>query len=281
MPQHTACYDSGKGAGMRRRVTRAIVLLTDFGPASVYVGEVKGVLAALAPGAPVYDLGHDVRPQDVAEAAFLLGSAWRRFPRGSVFVCVVDPGVGGERAILALQTPEAIFLAPDNGLLSYVWDEIVKRETPARLYAVENRRLCLPQVSATFHGRDIFAPVAARLANGLSLGLVGPRRRELFTFPVPHPQALPDGSLRCHVIYVDRFGNLVTDALGADLPAGPLVINVAGCTIAGLSPSYAAGGELLALIDSWQRLEVARRGGSAAAALGLGVGDVVVVRAQA
>ncbi len=261
-------------------MARAIVLLTDFGPASSYVGEVKGVLATLAPAAPVYDLAHDVPPQAVREAALLLDGAWRRFPRGSVFVCVVDPGVGGERAILALQTPAAIFLAPDNGLLSYIWDEIVKRETPTRLYGVANRRLWLPRVSATFHGRDIFAPVAARLATGLSLSLVGPRRRGLATFPIPRPATAADGSLRCHVIHVDRFGNLVTDARAVDLPTAPLAIDVAGRTIAGLSPSYAAGGELLALIDSWDRLEIACRNGSAAALLGLGVGDEVIVRRQ-
>ena len=104
-----------------------IVLLTDFGSGSSYVGEMKGVIASLAPGAAVLDLSHDVRPQDVREGAFLLGDAWRRFPRGSIFVAVVDPGVGSARAIVALQTREAVFLAPDNGLLSYVWQALVSR----------------------------------------------------------------------------------------------------------------------------------------------------------
>lgn len=259
-------------------MARTIVLLTDFGPGSSYVGEMKGVLARLAPAAPVVDLAHDVRPQDVREAAFLLGGAWRRFPRGSVFVAVVDPGVGSERAVLALETAEAIFLAPDNGLLSYVWAETVKRETAARLYAVTNRRLFLPQVSATFHGRDIFAPVAARLARGYSLHLVGPRCRGLHTFDLPRPERLADGGLRCHVVYVDRFGNLVSDAVAADLPPGPVVVTAGGRTIRGLSPSYAQGGEVLALVDSWGRLEIAARNADAAAMLGLGIGDAIVVR---
>ena len=267
-----------------------IVLLTDFGPGSSYVGEVKGVLTTLAPAALVLDLCHDVRPGQVAEAAFLLGGAWRRFPRGSVFLCVVDPGVGSERGIVALETREAVFLAPDNGLLSYVWDETVSRETGGgrgsvpretthRLYTVSNHRLFLPKVSRTFHGRDIFAPVAAKLACGFPVDLLGPRREQLITLPISRPEPLPDGALRCHFVYVDRFGNLVTDANAADLPSGELVVEVAGRTIRGLSPSFAAAEGFLAIVDSWGRLEIALRGGDAAAALGLDVGDSVVVRA--
>ena len=263
--------------------------MTDFGPGSSYVGEMKGVLATLAPGAPVLDLCHDVRPQNVAEGAFLLGGAWRRFPRGSVFVAVVDPGVGSERGVVALETSEAIFLAPDNGLLTYVWEGLVSRETGPRrpsvsretswrLYAVTNRRLFLPQVSRTFHGRDVFAPVAARLALGFPIDLLGPRLERPITLPVSRPEPLPDGGLRCHVLYVDRFGNLVTDATAGNLPAGEVVVEVAGRTIRGLSPSYAAGSGLLAIVDSWDRLEIAFRNGSASAALGLGVGAELLVR---
>ncbi|MHB1006760.1 MAG: SAM hydrolase/SAM-dependent halogenase family protein [Chloroflexota bacterium] len=284
---------------------RTIVLLTDFGLGSAYVGEVKGVLAALAPGAVVVDLCHDIRPQAVAEAAFLLGAAWKRFPRGSVFVCVVDPDVGGERAILALETREAVFLAPDNGLLSHVWAEFVKRETIpgsdappavageakreptlypvkretfARLFAVTNRRLFLPRVSSTFHGRDVFAPVAARLALGLSPRAVGPRRREApVLLPLSAPERTAEGALRCHVAYIDRFGNLITDARAEDLPPGPLVVAVAGRRVVGLSRAYRDGPDLLALVDSWDRLEIAARDASAAALLGLSVGDPVLV----
>ncbi|MHB1132233.1 MAG: SAM hydrolase/SAM-dependent halogenase family protein [Chloroflexota bacterium] len=269
-------------------MARAVVLLTDFGAGSSYVGEVKGVLAGLAPGAPVLDLCHDVRPQQVAEGAFLLGAAWRRFPRRSVFVAVVDPGVGGEREILCLETLAATFLAPDNGLLSRVWAELVKRETsdaPAavkretnyRLYAVTNRRLFLPEVSCTFHGRDIFAPVAARLAQGWPVDLLGPRRDLPILLPLSRPQMTARG-LRCHVLYVDRYGNLITDATGADLPAGALTVEAAGRAIAGLSASYAGAEGLLALVDSWGHLEIALRDGNAAAALGLGPGDEVFVR---
>ncbi|MDA8216876.1 MAG: SAM-dependent chlorinase/fluorinase [Dehalococcoidales bacterium] len=259
-------------------MVRPIVLLTDFGAGSSYVGEMKGVLAALAPGAAVIDLCHDVRPQDVGEGAFLLGGAWRRFPRGAVFVAVVDPGVGSGRGIVALETLEALFLAPDNGLLSYVWADLVKRETRARLRAVTNRRYFLPQVSATFHGRDVFAPVAAHLARGLPLDLLGPRLAAPRTFPLPQPECLPDGSLRAHVVYADRFGNLVTDLGAADLPPGDLTVEAAGHLIEGLSPSYAQAQGLLAIVDSWQRLEVALRDGNAAQTLGLGPGDAILVR---
>jgi S-adenosylmethionine hydrolase len=255
-----------------------VVLLTDFGAESVYVGEMKAVLASLAPGVAVLDLAHDVRPQNVAEGAFLLGGAWRRYPRGSIFVAVVDPGVGSERAILALQTPDYIFLAPDNGLLSYVWREIVKRETPRRLFAVTARRLFLPEVSSTFHGRDIFAPVAARLARGFSPGLLGPRLAQPVLLPLSRPAPLPGGSLRGRVLFVDRFGNLVTDVRRDDLPAGPLVVEVAGRRIAGLSPSYAAAAGLLAIVDSWNHLEIALKDGDAATALGVGPGAEVLVR---
>lgn len=269
------------------------MLLTDFGPGSSYVGEMKGVLASRAPGVPVLDLSHDVSSQDVLGAAFLLGTSARRFPRRSVFVAVVDPGVGSDRRIVALQTHAAIFLAPDNGLLSYVWEEVVSRETPRRgahvsretsfrLFAVTNRRLFLPTVSATFHGRDIFAPVAAFLARGLSPHLLGPRLDTLRTLSLPRPEMLPDGTLRCHVVYVDRYGNLVTDARATDLPPGELQVEVAGVTVRGLSPSYAAGPALLAIVDSWSHLEIARQNGSAAAELGLAAGaEVIVSQARA
>jgi S-adenosylmethionine hydrolase len=266
-----------------------IVLLTDFGHGSPYVGEMKGVIASLAPGVAVLDLSHDVRPQDVREGAFLLGEGWRRFPRGSVFVAVVDPGVGSERAIVALQARGAVFLAPDNGLLSHVWRELVSRETrpaasavsretPWRLFTVSNRRLFLPRVSATFHGRDVFAPVAARLARGLPLHFVGPRRVSLSTFPESRPEPLRGGGLRGQVVYVDRYGNLITDLRSADLPPGDVHVTVAGRTIAGLSPSYAAGPELLAIVDAWDRLEIARQNGSAAEFLNVRVGSEIVVR---
>jgi S-adenosylmethionine hydrolase len=146
---------------------------------------------------------------------------------------------------------------------------------------VANRRYFLPRVSRTFHGRDIFAPVAAHLAGGLPAHLLGPRLVAPALLPPSAPRPLADGSLLCHVAYVDRFGNLVTDALAADLPAGDLVVEAAGRTIHGLSPSYEAGDGLLALVDSWDHLEIALRGGSAAEALRLGQGDAVVVRPSA
>lgn len=258
---------------------RVISLLTDFGTRDVYAGVLHAVIAGIAPGARVVDLTHEVAPQDVAEAAFLLEAAAPYFPAGTVHVCVVDPGVGSSRRILCASTPRATYLAPDNGLLT----RVLEREPAARLRAVEDQALFLPEVSRTFHGRDVFAPVAARLAMGLDPGQVGPEVSDPIRLALPADRRLEAGTVAGEVVHVDRFGNLITNLLTG--PLGPAVRAARVGAVDVLGPvrgTYAerSEGDLLLLTGSTGRLEISVRGGSACERLGVGRGAPVELRVE-
>lgn len=272
-----------------------IVLLTDFGLSDAYVGTMKGVILGINPAATIVDLSHGVPPQDVGAGAFLLGSSYRYFPPASIFVAVVDPGVGGARRAIALKTPGGTFVAPDNGLLTPIVRDfgisgparhgrasLAPRGVPpgeVEVYGVEltNSEYLLPRVSATFHGRDIFAPVAAHLSRGIPLAFFGPALHELVVRPEPKV-ARRDGEIVGEIVFVDRFGNAITNLTPEDLAglATP-VVKVAGHEIAGVSHHYAEREGPLALIGSNGHLEIAVNGGNAAKQLGLKAGDRVVV----
>jgi len=255
-----------------------VTLTTDFGTRDGYVAAMKGVILSVDPGIGVVDLGHDVPPQDVAAGARLLDHAARWFPPGTVHLAVVDPGVGSARDILVVRAGGFVFVAPDNGLLSAV----LARWPDARaLRVTDTRAFALPTVSATFHGRDLFAPLAARLALGsLTPEAVGaptePRR-----LPAQGPRREGD-RLVGHVVHVDRFGNCVTDLRRADvlaaLGAGPLRVRVGGQALAGWARTYAEaeGRGPYAIWGSDDRLEISVTGGSAAEALADPHADVVV-----
>jgi S-adenosylmethionine hydrolase len=232
---------------------RPIALLTDFGLRDPYVGAMKGVIASIAPQARVIDISHDVPPFGVREGAWILRIAAPYFPPGTVFVVVVDPGVGTGRRILLAKAGGRLYLAPDNGLLG----DLGGRE----FRAVTNRGLFLENVSSTFHGRDIFAPVAARLARGLPSERVGPRIRSIVRLPRTNGR----------VVWIDRFGNVVTD-----LPPGPTRLRFRGRRIP-VVPTYAAArrGRLVAVVGSSGTLEIAAVEGNAARRLGARVGEAV------
>lgn len=191
---------------MRRGMRGPVVLFTDFGLRDPYVGVMKGVILGINPRASLVDLWHGVEPQNIGAASYWLSVSFPFFPSGSLFVCVVDPGVGGDRGILCAWGKEYIFLAPDNGLLT----RVVRREPSLQVLRVTNNKLFLSPVSATFHGRDIFAPVAAHLSLGLSPREVGERVSKIKEIPLPEP-LLRKGQIRGEVIHVDHFGNLVTN----------------------------------------------------------------------
>ena len=258
-----------------------IVLLTDFGYRDSYVGVMKGVIRRICREADILDLSHNVMPQDVAEAAFVLSAAYRYVPEDAIFVCVVDPGVGTQRAVLCMRSREQTFLAPDNGLLSVIAEQVgfkELREVTAEDYYLKDR-------SETFHGRDVFAPVAAHLAEGVELEKLGPARRSLTGLRLPRPVRCADGSLRGEIIYIDHFGNLITNIRRVtlersfDAPAEQLHLRVKRRTICGICGTYAdrGEGELLALLGSSGHLEVAVNGGSAALMLGCEKGDTVTL----
>ncbi len=238
-----------------------ITLLTDFGTRDGYVAAMKGVLLSIAPEAHLVDITHEVAPQEIAEAAFTLATSWRFFPAGTVHLAVVDPGVGSERRAIAVAAGGHRFVAPDNGVLS-----LALAGLPLEAVSLENRGLFRPEVSQTFHGRDIFAPVAAHLALGAPLSEAGPSLPDIVRLPeaAPHPET--PGAWQGTVVAVDRFGNLVTN-IPADLVRGSaLRVEIAGAAIGRLSEFYAEAppGGLLALVGSAGTLEVAVNGGSAA-----------------
>lgn len=270
-----------------------ITLLTDFGTRDSYVAEMKAVILRLNPQATIVDVTHEIEPQAVSEGAVVLGRAFRLFPPDAVHVAVVDPGVGTDRRALLLVTPEGRFLGPDNGLLTYAVREspeyeeaiagaefmqAVSMPVPAgcAVYRLSNEALWRKPVSDTFHGRDVFAPVAAHLSLGLPPQEVGEPVASLTCLSIPHPRRRGDEILG-HVVHVDRFGNMVTTIDGESAAGRNAEIMVAGNRIRGISRSYAEGGELLAVIGSGGSLEIAVRDGSATRSLGAGVGEPVVV----
>src|SRR5690349_20119253 len=199
----------------------AITLLTDFGTSDGYVGVMKGVMLGIAPGVTLIDLTHDIPPQDIREAAWVLHTSWRSFPAGTIFVCVVDPGVGTGRRPVALRAGGRLFIGPDNDLFSYV----LAAAEPEAAVTLDDPRHHLPGASATFHGRDIFSPCAAHLAAGVPLAALGSSLdpASLIRFAPPRP-TWDSGTLRGRVLHVDRFGNLITSfsgGVGTDALATP------------------------------------------------------------
>jgi S-adenosylmethionine hydrolase len=255
-----------------------VTLLSDFGTRDGYVGALKGVILARFPAARVVDLAHELAPGDVAAASAVLGQSAPLFPQGTVHLAIVDPGVGTGRRGLAVGVGGQLYVGPDNGIFSAV----LHSTGPVVAHALEKRRLWREPVSPVFHGRDVFAPVAAHLASGGALADVGPALipESLQRLPAREPVAEPDG-LRGEVVQVDRFGNLITNLRPPGLEqASAATVLVAGRELA-LVVTYGnvAPGELLAVVGSSGRIEIAVNGGSAAAALSSSVGSVVVLRA--
>ncbi len=252
-----------------------ITLLTDFGLDDPYVGIMKGVILSANPTVRLVDLTHAIAAQDVLAGAMSLRSAVPYFPSDCIHLAVVDPGVGSARAALVVETTHGWLVGPDNGLLSLVGER-------RRVWRIENQALWRHPVSRTFHGRDVFAPIAAYLSLGGLPESVGPLAAGIHELRLPEVTHHPD-SIEGEVIHVDHFGNLVTniDAVAiAAFHAAPLSTSVAGMTGIGLVTAYtkAAPGTLLAIIGSSNVLEIALRDGSAARHLGAGKGSRVSVR---
>lgn len=245
---------------------RLITLLTDFGTADGYVGEVKGVLLSLAPDATVVDITHEISPQDIDHARLTLARVWRRFPKDTVHVVVVDPGVGSMRAALAVSSDGRFLVGPDNGVLS-----------PALLIGgVRAVELALPPgASPTFHGRDVFAPAAAAIARGEPLEALGVEATRPLLRRTPEPTRRADGALEGEVIMIDRFGNAVTNLLA---PRGGMV-EVASRQIHVRRTYAEVATEMpVAVVGSSGLIEVAVRDGNASRTLGLERGSRVVLR---
>lgn len=253
-------------------MSRLITLTTDFGTADPYVGIMKGVILRINPQVTIVDLCHEIVPQNIAQASFLLKTAFRFFPPQTIHVVVVDPGVGGKRRAIILRTEEAYFIAPDNGVLSGVLEE-----SPGyQAFSISNPQFWLKPVSSTFHGRDIFAPVAAHLSRGVPLEQFGEPASNPVTLPLPRPEVKGD-LIVGQVIHIDHFGNLITNIEGG-LLRGELSLEIQGRQIKGLSSSYEEGEDLLAIIGSTGNLEIAVKNDSAAERLKAGIGTPVRIR---
>lgn len=256
------------------------------------MGTMKGVILGIAPDARIVDITHQVPPQSVHEAAYVLWSAVPYFPPGTVHVVVVDPGVGSQRRPIAVRAGAATFVGPDNGAFSYVlaetgtWRrdsgveseeaEIGDQDTCAVLH-LDQPKYWLPQVSQTFHGRDIFSPVAAHLVAGVPFEDLGSPIHDPITFPLPEPSRLVDGRIQGRIVHVDRFGNLISNLPGAWLAGRQWTIQIADVRLVGPNPTYTAvsPGEMVALTGSGGVLEVAVRNGSAAQRLGTQAGEPI------
>jgi S-adenosylmethionine hydrolase len=278
--------------------TPLVTLTTDFGTADGYVGTMKGVVLGIVPNVQLVDISHEIAPQDVRQAAFVLYTATPFFPRHAVHLVVVDPGVGGARRAIAVRTSAGTFVGPDNGVFSYV----MAPDSVEAVVALTDPRYHLPRVSHTFHGRDVFAPVAAHLAAGVPIAALGPPVHDPVTFPPPRLE-VGRGRITGEVLHVDRFGNVVTSIgrlvwRGDELRLAPVFretgddeetacfradearVAVAGREIGGVCRTYAAvePDEVLALVGSGGHLEIAVREGSAARRLDVRPGVPVVLR---
>lgn len=250
-----------------------ITLTTDFGTRDWFVGSMKGVILGIHPQTQIVDITHEVPAGDVRAGAFVLAACYRCFPRLTVHVAVVDPGVGSERAAIAVRTAEYFFVGPDNGVLSFA----LAQEKVLEIRRIENAALLRPPVSHTFHGRDVFAPVAARLTQGVLLESLGAKLDGYTRLDFAEPKVV-GGVLRGEIIYIDRFGNGITNLRALAPSAGR--VRVAGkleCPVGRIYQDVASG-QPVALVGSTGFLEIAINGGHAAQSLGLKIGDVVEVR---
>lgn len=254
-----------------------ILLLTDFGTRDGYPAIIKGVIWSIAPQAEAIDLTHEIPPQDVLAGALALGRAAPYFPAGTIFVAVIDPGVGTARRPLAARLGEQFFVAPDNGLLTLVLERAERGRAAVELVCLDRPQYWLPAVSRTFHGRDIFAPAAAHLANGIPLAELGTPIADPLRLNLPAPRRTPAG-WQGEVIQVDHFGNLATNLGAAHLPpAGQVVVRIAGEQIVGIVQAFGdrPPGSLAALIDSFGASSIALVNGSAAQRLQAVTGEKV------
>jgi S-adenosylmethionine hydrolase len=246
-----------------------ITLTTDFGLSDPFVGIMKGVILSIAPEAQVVDITHDIKAFDIVEATFLIDSAYRYFPEGTVHVIVVDPGVGSARRPIAAAAHGHLFVAPDNGVLSAVLE--------SEVYHITNQSFFLDSISRTFHGRDIFAPVGANLARGAPIESVGPRILDFTKKPLPKPRPQGDKLLGT-VLRIDRFGNIVTNLKRRHL-VDDFTIHLAGLPITRLCGNFseAEPGEFFAFEGSTGFIEIALNQGSAAEKLSVERGAEIEV----
>ena len=256
-----------------------ISLTTDFGNLNGFVGTLKGVIWSIAPGAQIADITHDIPAQDVRQGAIALWRAAPFYPPGSVHIAVVDPGVGTHRRPIGARFGNQFFIAPDNGLLTPMLEDAEAAGESVQVVCLDQSRYWLPNPSRTFHGRDIFAPCGAHLANGIPLSELGTPISDIVRKPLPKAERT-DYGYRAHILLADVFGNLTTDLPASWVKDNERVsFSIRGRTITGLVLSYGhkQPGDLVALEDSEAYIEIAVVNGSAKNVLGVQIDDLVEV----
>ena len=256
---------------------RIITLTTDFGTDDWFVGTMKGVIATISPKTTVVDISHAIASGNIRAGAFALSASYKYFPKGTVHLAIVDPGVGSKRRAIAVQTEQYFFVGPDNGVLSFA----LRSERIKAARALENKAYFLDSISQTFQGRDVFAPVAAHLARGVVLARFGPRVASFVRLDWPEPK-LRHESIEGEVIYIDKFGNAITnipEASIACLGREHIGIFKGRRRMCALTTHYQAvpAGQAVAVPGSSGYLEIAVNGGDARAMLGLRIGDRITV----
>jgi S-adenosyl-L-methionine hydrolase (adenosine-forming) len=258
-----------------------ITLLTDFGRRGSFVAQMKAVILGIQPKAVIVDITHDIPPFGIQEAAFVLRSAHRYFPKGTIHVVVVDPGVGGRRRPLLVVDRQGLFLAPDNGVLSYIYHD----HPASRIHHITAGKYRLKTYSSTFDGRDLFAPAAAWLSKGLLPSRLGKKIKDPVSFSIPKVNRHREGTLEGEVVHIDRFGNLITNMERKDLApwisdGKPATITIKNKTIQGIKLHYAEAGpgELAAIINSDDHLEIYCDQRNAQSLLDAAPGEPVIVR---
>lgn len=256
-----------------------VAFLSDFGTRDHYAGTLKAVVLSVCPDATLVDIGHEIPPHDVVAGALELAACFKYFPAGTIFLVVVDPGVGSSRRGIAAEAGDFKFVAPDNGVLSGVFDEL----PPKRVVELTERKYARATVSRTFEGRDRFAPAAGWLAKGINLTWLGKGITNFHTLRLPRP-AVSGDQVTGEVVRVDRFGNLITNIDRRTFEqlanGGPIVVKAGTRDVPRVVATYADApqGELCALFGSTDHLEIAVNAGDAAATLGLSRGGAVTVR---
>jgi S-adenosylmethionine hydrolase len=266
-----------------------ITLTTDFGLSDGYVAAMKGVIYSINPEATVVDVSHVVQPQNILQAAFILSTAYSYFPKYTVHLVIVDPGVGTDRRAIILKTPQAQFVAPDNGVLSYILDTYASQLLPdstrvklgpdLKAYAITRSEYWRHPVSKTFHGRDILAPVAARLSLGMPALSLGDNIDTVTALPLLRPKHEAH-QITGHILHIDTYGNLITNFKESDLSGSAQSSNIIfkNCIIDGIRPVYAEGTGAFALFGSSGYLEIAMANSSAAAYFQAKVGEEIIIR---
>lgn len=254
---------------------KLITLTTDFGNSDHFVGAMKGVIAGIAPTARVIDITHEVEPYNIYEGAFLVNETWPHFPKGTIHVVVVDPGVGSARRPLLVEAAGQYFIGPDNGVFSMVY-----HARPHKVRILSNPKMMRREISRTFHGRDVFAPAAAHLAKGAKPAQFGAVVKDFLRLPLAVPERMAPHCWRGTVLKADRFGNLITNFSEQDfggMKTRPFELRAAEQTIRRLALHYseAEPGEVFAIIGSSGYLEIAANQSSAAKMLGLSAGSQV------